>query len=55
MLPKRLNPKRRLGPMSHTSIVKQACLKKRVQSRLKPSRALVVEMWKVLIPICRVL
>jgi hypothetical protein len=41
--------------MSHTGTVKQAFLNKRAQSRLKPARALVVEMWKVLIPICHVL
>jgi hypothetical protein len=40
--------------MSHTSTVKQAFLNKRAQSCLKPARALVVEMWKVFIPICRV-
>ena len=40
--------------MRHTGTVKQALLNKRAQSRLKPARALVVEMWKMLIPICRV-
>jgi hypothetical protein len=35
--------------------VKWAFLNKHVQSRLKPTCAFVVEMWKVLIPICRVL
>jgi hypothetical protein len=43
-----------MGPMSHTGTVKWAFLNKRVQSRLKPARTLVVETWKVLIPICRV-
>jgi hypothetical protein len=38
--------------MSHTGTVKRAFLNKRAQSRLKPARALVVETWKVLIPIC---
>jgi hypothetical protein len=41
--------------MSHTGTMKRAFLNKRAQSRLKPARTLVVEMWKVLIPICRVL
>jgi len=41
--------------MSHTSTVKQAFLNKRAQFHLKPARTLVVETWKVLIPICRVL
>jgi hypothetical protein len=41
--------------MSRTGIVKQAFLNKRAQSHLKPARALVVETWKVLIPVCRVL
>jgi hypothetical protein len=40
--------------MSRTGTVNQAFLNKRAQSRLKSARALVVEMWKVLIPICRV-
>jgi hypothetical protein len=40
--------------MSHTGTVKRAFLNKRVQSRLKPACTLVVETWKVLIPICRV-
>jgi hypothetical protein len=40
--------------MSHTSTVKRAFLNKRAQSRLKPASTLVVETWKVLIPICRV-
>jgi hypothetical protein len=44
----------RLGPMSHTGTVKWAFLNKRAQSHLKPARALVVEKWKVLIPICHV-
>jgi D-aminopeptidase len=39
--------------MSHTSTVKRAFLNKRAQSHLKPAHALVVETWKVLIPICR--
>jgi hypothetical protein len=43
-----------LEPMSHTGTVKQACLKQHVQSRLKPARNLVVETWKVLVPICHV-
>ena len=38
--------------MSHTGTVRQAFLNKRAQSHLKPARALVVETWKVLIPIC---
>jgi hypothetical protein len=50
----RKNPTLRLGPMSYTGTVKRAFLNKRVQSSLKPARALVVETWKVLIPICRV-
>jgi hypothetical protein len=45
----------RLGPMSHTVTVKRAFLTKRAQSRLKPARSLVVEMWNVFIPICHVL
>ena len=40
--------------MSHTDTMKRAFLNKRAHSRLKPARALVVETWKVLIPICRV-
>ena len=40
--------------MSHTGTVKRAFLNKREQSCLKPARALVVETWKVPIPICRV-
>jgi hypothetical protein len=40
--------------MSHTGTVKRAFLNKRVQSHLKPACALVVETWKVLIPICHV-
>jgi len=40
--------------MSHTGTVKQAFLNKRAQPRLKSAHALVVETWKVLIPICRV-
>ena len=40
--------------MSHTSTVKRAFLNKRAQSRLRPASALVVETWKVLIPIWRV-
>jgi len=44
----------RLGLMSHTGTMKRAFLNKRAQSRLKPAHALVVETWKVLIPICRV-
>jgi len=43
-----------LRPMSYTSTVKRAFLNKHAQSCLKPARALVVETWKVLIPICRV-
>jgi hypothetical protein len=43
-----------LGLMTHTGTVKQALLNKRAQYRLKPVRALVVETWKVLIPIYRV-
>jgi hypothetical protein len=43
-----------LGLMSHNITVNQAFLNKRAQSRLKPARALVVETWMVLIPICRV-
>jgi len=38
--------------MSHTGTVKRVFLNKRAQSCLKPARALVVETWKVLIPIC---
>jgi len=38
--------------MSHTGTVKRAFLNKRAQSHLKPARALVVETWKVPIPIC---
>ena len=38
--------------MSHTGTMKRAFLNKRAQPRLKPARALVVETWKVLIPIC---
>ena len=41
--------------MSHTGTVKWAFLNNCAHSRLKPSRALVVETWKVLIPICHVL
>jgi hypothetical protein len=44
----------RLVPMSHTGTVKWAFLNKHAQSHLKPACALLVEMWKVLIPICRV-
>jgi hypothetical protein len=40
--------------MNHTGTVKQTFLNKHAQSRLKPARALVVETWMVLIPICRV-
>ena len=40
--------------MSHTGTVKRAFLNKSAQSRLKTARALVFEMCKVLIPICRV-
>jgi hypothetical protein len=40
--------------MSHTSTVNQAFLNKRAQSHLKSVRALFVETWKVLIPICHV-
>ena len=40
--------------MSRTGTVKQAFLNKRAQSRPKPAHALVVETWKMLIPICRV-
>jgi hypothetical protein len=40
--------------MSHAGTVKRAFLNKRAQSRLKPARTLVVETWKMLIPICRV-
>jgi len=40
--------------MSHTGTVKWAFLNKHAQSCLKPAHALVVETWKVLIPICRV-
>ena len=54
MLPMRYNPTLRLGPMSHTDTVKRACLNKHAQSRLKPAHTLVVETWKVLIPICHV-
>jgi len=43
-----------MGPMSHTDTVKWAFLSKHAQSRLKPTCALVVETWKVLILICRV-
>jgi hypothetical protein len=39
--------------MSHTGTMNQAFLNKRVQSRLKSACALVVETWKVFIPICR--
>jgi hypothetical protein len=42
----------RLGLMSNTGTVKRAFLNKCAQSRLKPARALIVETWKVLIPIC---
>jgi hypothetical protein len=35
--------------MIHTGTVKQAFLNKRAQSHLKPARALVVEMWMVVI------
>jgi hypothetical protein len=41
--------------MSHTSTVKRAFLNNRAQSCLKSARAFVVQSWKVLIPICRVL
>jgi hypothetical protein len=41
--------------MSHTGTVKRVFLNKRAQSCLKSARALVVETWMVLIPICRVL
>jgi hypothetical protein len=41
--------------MSHTGTVKRAFLNKHAQSCLKSARTLVVETWKVLIPICRVL
>jgi hypothetical protein len=41
--------------MSHTGTVKRVFLNKRAQSCLKSARALAVETWKVLIPICRVL
>jgi hypothetical protein len=47
----RSNPTLRLWPMIHTGTVKWACLKKLVQSRLKPVHALVVETWTVLIRI----
>jgi hypothetical protein len=40
--------------MNRIGIVKQAFLNKRAQSPLKPAHTLVVETWKVLIPICRV-
>ena len=40
--------------MNHTGTMKWAFLNERAQSHLKPARALVVETWKVLIPICRV-
>jgi hypothetical protein len=40
--------------MSHIGTVKWAFLNKRVQSHMKPAHALVIETWKVLIPICRV-
>jgi hypothetical protein len=43
-----------LGTISHTGTVKRAFLNKRAQSCLKPACALVVETWKVLIPVCRV-
>jgi hypothetical protein len=52
MLPMRYNPMLRLGLMSHTDTMKRAFLNQRAQSRLKPSHALVVETWKVLILIC---
>jgi uncharacterized protein YbaP (TraB family) len=38
--------------MIHTDTMKLAFLNKRAQSRLKSARALVVETWMVLIPIC---
>jgi hypothetical protein len=41
-----------LGSMSHTGTLKQVFLNKRAQSRLKPAHALVVETWKVFIPVC---
>jgi hypothetical protein len=53
MLLMHYNPTLRLGPMSHTGTVKRTFLNKCTQSHLKPARALVVETWKVLIPICR--
>jgi hypothetical protein len=40
--------------MSHTSTVKWAFLNKRTQFRLKPAHTLVVETWKVFIPIFHV-
>jgi hypothetical protein len=52
MLPMRKNPTLRPGPLSHTGTVKQAFLNKRAKSRLKPARALVVEMWNVLTSTC---
>jgi hypothetical protein len=42
------------GPMSHTGTVKRAFLNKRAQSHLKQARTLVVEMWKMLIPVFHV-
>jgi hypothetical protein len=52
MLLMHLNPALHLGPMSHTGTVKQTFLNKHAQSCLKPAHTLVVETWKVLIPIC---
>jgi hypothetical protein len=40
--------------MINTGTLEQAFLNKRAKSRLKRAGTLVVEMWKVLIPICRV-
>jgi hypothetical protein len=41
----------RLGPMIHTGTVKQAFLNKHAETCQTPACALVVETWKVLIPI----
>jgi hypothetical protein len=40
--------------MSHTGGLHHSFFNMRAQSHLKSARALVVETWKVLIPICRV-
>jgi hypothetical protein len=44
-----------LGPMNHTITMKHAFPNKHVQSHLKPAHTIDVKMWKVLVPICRVL